>query len=46
MLEALKKIRQDALERLATAESESDLAALQQEIFGKSGQLTAILRTM
>lgn len=46
MLETLQKIRQDALERLVEAESEAELMELQQSVFGKSGQLTSILRTM
>lgn len=46
MIEELQKIKQDALERLAAAQSEAELQALQQDVFGKGGQLTSILRTM
>ena len=42
----LQRIREEAQKRLAAMQEECDLAALQQQLFGKTGELTAILRTM
>lgn len=45
-MESLEEIRREFLARLDQIRSESDLNELNQEVFGKSGRLTAILRTM
>ena len=42
----LEQIKAAALEKLSAAVGEEDLQALQQQIFGKSGELTSILKTM
>ncbi len=42
----LQRIREEAQKRLAAMQEECDLVALQQQLFGKAGELTAILRTM
>ncbi len=42
----LNRIREEAQKRLAAMQEECDLVALQQQLFGKAGELTAILRTM
>jgi len=44
--EALQKIREDALARLAAAQNESDLESISVGVLGRSGSLTEILRTM
>ncbi|MBQ3109211.1 MAG: phenylalanine--tRNA ligase subunit alpha [Clostridia bacterium] len=46
MNEALQKIREDALARLAAAQNESDLESISVGVLGRSGSLTEILRTM
>ncbi|MCL2694926.1 MAG: phenylalanine--tRNA ligase subunit alpha [Clostridiales bacterium] len=46
MLDILKQVHTEALAKLKTAEGEQELETLRQEIFGKNGRLTAILRTM
>ena len=46
MLETLMQIHEEVMARLKDAMSEDELEALRQEVFGKSGRLTAILRTM
>lgn len=42
----LKQIKATALEKLSGLKEEQELGDLQQQLFGKSGELTAILRTM
>ena len=42
----LNRIREEAQKKLAAMQEECDLQALQQQLFGKAGELTAILRTM
>ena len=42
----LQRIREEAQKRLAAMQEESDLVSLQQQLFGKAGELTAILRSM
>ena len=42
----LNRIRQEAQKKLAAMQEECDLVALQQQLFGKAGELTGILRTM
>ena len=42
----LQRIREEAQKKLAALQEESDLVALQQQLFGKTGELTGILRTM
>lgn len=46
MIEALEKIRQEALERLNAATEEADLEAISVGVLGRNGSLTEILRTM
>jgi len=46
MLESLVQIREEALARLHEAAGEGELEQLRQEVFGKNGRLTAILRRM
>ena len=45
-METLQEIREAALERLKAVNDETELDALNTEVFGKGGRLTAILRTM
>ena len=42
----LEQIKAAALEKLSGLKEEQELSDLQQQLFGKSGELTAILRTM
>ncbi len=42
----LEQIKAAALEKLSALKEEQELSDLQQQLFGKSGELTAILRTM
>ncbi len=42
----LEQIKAAALEKLSGLKEEQELGDLQQQLFGKSGELTAILRTM
>ena len=42
----LIRIREEAQKKLAAMREECDLVALQQQLFGKAGELTGILRTM
>lgn len=42
----LEQIKAAALEKLGALKEEQELSDLQQQLFGKSGELTAILRTM
>ena len=42
----LEQIKTAALEKLSGLKEEQELSDLQQQLFGKSGELTAILRTM
>ena len=42
----LEQIKAAALEKLNALKEEQELSDLQQQLFGKSGELTAILRTM
>ncbi len=42
----LEQIKAAALEKLSVLKEEQELGDLQQQLFGKSGELTAILRTM
>lgn len=42
----LEQIKATALEKLGALKEEQELSDLQQQLFGKSGELTAILRTM
>ena len=42
----LIRIREEAQQKLAAMREECDLVALQQQLFGKAGELTGILRTM
>lgn len=46
MIEALEKIRQEALARLQDVREEKDLDQLNSSILGRNGSLTGILRTM
>ena len=46
MHEELDRIRQDALERIARAETQADLENIEIGVLGRSGSLTDILRTM
>ncbi|MDO4564927.1 MAG: phenylalanine--tRNA ligase subunit alpha [Clostridia bacterium] len=46
MQEELQRIRRETLERMAGIVSEAELNSVQQEVFGKNGRLTTILRTM
>lgn len=46
MLEELKKIREEALKKLETVESEEDLSELNVSVLGRNGALTNILRAM
>ncbi|HPF54339.1 MAG TPA: phenylalanine--tRNA ligase subunit alpha [Eubacteriales bacterium] len=45
-METLDEIRRYAMRRLEAVYDEKELADLQAEVFGKSGKLTSILRTM
>ena len=46
MNETLQKIRQETLERLKAAKDESEIESLSVSVFGKSGSLTEILKSM
>ena len=46
MFEELKKIREEALEKLSSALSAEELSELSTAVLGRGGKLTAILRTM
>ena len=46
VLDSLKEIREDALKQLRSRESLEELEQLRVSVFGKSGNLTSILRTM
>lgn len=46
MYKRLEQIKAAALEKLSGLKEEQELNDLQQQLFGKSGELTAILRTM
>lgn len=46
MNETLQKIRQETLERLKAARDESEIESLSVSVFGKSGSLTEILKSM
>ena len=46
MSDQLHQIKQDVLERLGACKNEEQLSVLQQEVFGKSGRLTQMLKAM
>ncbi len=46
MSDQLHQIKQDVLERLGACGDEDQLSVLQQEVFGKSGRLTQMLKAM